>query len=137
MLSNTNRASSGDPVVRRPRPTLPLATCGRRSIAGSSPVHGLRCRPPYSRPHPWPGDWPPSPCTRAAPTDRPPGPFTARCLPLPLPPPPGPFVPPDPDPPLVPSITEVSKMILVIPSQISCAHACLYLLLANKLSECW
>ena len=138
----------GDPADRRPRPTQRLATCGRRSTAASFPARGRRCRPPCSRPHPRPGDRPPAPCTRAPPADRPPGPCTARPLllplrstgrhrPPPLPPPPGPFVPPDPDPPLVPSITEVSKRILVIPSQISSAHACLYLLLANKLSECW
>jgi len=134
----------GVPADRRPRPTQPLATCGRRSTAASSPARGQRCRPPCSRPHPWPGDRPPAPCTRAPPADRPSGPCTARPLPLPLqstsrhrppplPPLPGPFVSPDPDPPLVLSITEVSKRILVIPSQISSAHDCLYLLLARML----
>jgi len=137
----------GDPAARRPRPTQPLATCGRRSTAASSPAVDVAARPAAAPP---PAAWrpAPAPCTRAPPADRLPGPCTAHPLPLPLrstsrhrppplPPPPGPFVPPDPDPPLVPSITEVSKRILVIPSQISSAHACLYLLLANKLSECW
>ncbi|XP_039841062.1 leucine-rich repeat extensin-like protein 5 [Panicum virgatum] len=80
------------------------------------PVAGVAARP-AAAPHPRPGDRPPAPYTRVPLVDRPPGPCTARPLPLPfrstshhrpppLPPPPGPFVPPDPDLPLVPSITE-------------------------------